>query len=245
MYNSVIKRATYKPPQIKDQGYLISADPVAARVLDVAGALGLSIVFAPVMLLIAISIFLSNPGPVLFRQKRIGKDGKLFTCLKFRTMATNAEKRLADVLAASPEARAEWDRDHKLRNDPRVVGIGDFLRKSSLDELPQLLNVIAGDMSLVGPPPDRAGGGGKIRPLHRTLLPSTPRAYRVVADQRPQRRALSSADRFRRRVRPARKSGRQPENPFAYRAQRPARAGVILNARTVPILVGRKNAGWP
>ena len=153
MYNSVIKRATYKPPQIKDQGYLISADPVAARVLDVAGALGLSIVFAPVMLLIAISIFLSNPGPVLFRQKRIGKDGKLFTCLKFRTMATNAEKRLADVLAACPEARAEWDRDHKLRNDPRVVGIGDFLRKSSLDELPQLLNVIAGDMSLVGPRP--------------------------------------------------------------------------------------------
>lgn len=123
------------------------------RILDVLGVCFLLISFAPLMALVALSIYVSDPGPVIFRQKRIGRDGKLFTCLKFRTMANDAEERLDSLLRSDPEARAEWERDHKLRNDPRIVGVGKFLRKSSLDELPQLFNVLRGDMSLVGPRP--------------------------------------------------------------------------------------------
>ena len=123
------------------------------RILDVLGVCFLLICFAPLMALVALSIYVSDPGPVIFRQKRIGRDGKLFTCLKFRTMAIDAEERLDALLQSNPEARAEWERDHKLRNDPRIVGVGKFLRKSSLDELPQLFNVLRGDMSLVGPRP--------------------------------------------------------------------------------------------
>lgn len=153
MYMTAIERAEYKPPRIRQQGMLISADPFEARVLDVLGAGILLIFLGPLMLLIALSIFIANPGPVLFRQNRLGRDGRLFKCLKFRTMATDAEARLSAVLANDKNAQDEWDRDHKLRDDPRVVGIGNFLRKSSLDELPQLFNILKGDMSLVGPRP--------------------------------------------------------------------------------------------
>ncbi|RVT90529.1 sugar transferase [Sphingomonas crocodyli] len=107
----------------------------------------------PLMLIVAVAVFVSDPGPIFFVQNRIGRHGKIFRCLKFRTMATNAEERLAELLANDPSAREEWMRDHKLRNDPRIVGIGSFLRKSSFDELPQLINVLRGEMSLVGPRP--------------------------------------------------------------------------------------------
>lgn len=131
-----------------------SANPsTLSRFIDVVGALVLIVCFAPLMLLIAASIYLSDPGPLVFKQRRIGRGGKLFKCLKFRTMAVDAEERLVALLETDPAARAEWDRDHKLKDDPRIVGIGRFLRKSSLDELPQLFNVLFGDMSLVGPRP--------------------------------------------------------------------------------------------
>ena len=123
------------------------------RVLDVIGSLCLIVVFLPLMLLIAAAVFLSSPGPVLFSQKRIGRDGKLFNCYKFRTMVVDAEARLLHLLVTDPVAKAEWDMDQKLRDDPRIIGIGRFLRKSSLDELPQLWNVLNGEMSLVGPRP--------------------------------------------------------------------------------------------
>lgn len=105
------------------------------------------------MLIIAASIYAANPGPVIFKQSRIGRGGKLFKCLKFRTMAIDAEERLGNLLATDTSARREWERDHKLKDDPRIVGIGRFLRKSSLDELPQLFNILRGEMSLVGPRP--------------------------------------------------------------------------------------------
>jgi len=118
----------------------------------VAAALIL-VILAPVMLLVAWLVKHQDHGPALFGHYRVGRDGQLFRCLKFRTMRTNAADMLADLLKNDPAARAEWERDHKLTNDPRVTAIGDFLRRTSLDELPQLFNVLRGDMVLVGPRP--------------------------------------------------------------------------------------------
>lgn len=153
MMQQPVRKADYLAPAIQERGRLISADPFEVRALDILGAVALGIVFLPLMIFIALAVFVADPGPVFFKQKRIGRNGKVFDCYKFRTMAIDAEARLAEVLARDPKARAEWNRDHKLRDDPRIVGIGSFLRKSSLDELPQLWNVLKGDMSLVGPRP--------------------------------------------------------------------------------------------
>jgi exopolysaccharide production protein ExoY len=126
---------------------------VANRGMNVSLAALALLFFLPLMILVALAIWCQDRGPVLFAHRRIGRDGRKFPCLKFRSMAIDAEERLQEVLAADPEARAEWASDHKLRNDPRVTGLGLFLRKSSLDELPQLINVIRGEMDLVGPRP--------------------------------------------------------------------------------------------
>jgi exopolysaccharide production protein ExoY len=125
----------------------------AQRMLDVTGALLIGLALLPFIILVALSIALTSHGPVVFKQRRIGRDGLPFMCWKFRTMVVDAEERLADLLSRDPEARSEWMRDHKLRHDPRITLIGRFLRKTSLDELPQLFNVIEGTMSLVGPRP--------------------------------------------------------------------------------------------
>ena len=128
-------------------------DAIASRTLDASVAVLAFIFFLPLMLLIVVAVFLTDGGRIFFAQRRIGKDGREFHCLKFRTMAMDAEARLADLLSSDPEARAEWARDHKLKNDPRITYVGRFLRKSSLDELPQLINVLRGEMSIVGPRP--------------------------------------------------------------------------------------------
>lgn len=141
------------PPPSVSSDFRAANPSTLSRFIDVVGALALIVCFAPLMLLIAASIYISDPGPLVFKQQRIGRGGRLFKCLKFRTMAVDAEERLVALLETDPAARAEWDRDHKLKDDPRIVGIGRFLRKSSLDELPQLFNVLFGDMSLVGPRP--------------------------------------------------------------------------------------------
>lgn len=125
----------------------------ATRALDIVFSLLAIIFFAPIMALIWMAIRLQDGGPALFRQKRIGFGGQDFACLKFRTMVVGAEEKLKALLEADPSARLEWARDQKLRNDPRITWLGAFLRKSSLDELPQLFNVLRGEMSLVGPRP--------------------------------------------------------------------------------------------
>lgn len=107
----------------------------------------------PLIIMVALAIFVQDGGPVIFAHRRLGKNGRPFYCLKFRTMAKDAEARLRDLLERDAEARAEWARDHKLRNDPRVTPLGALLRRSSIDELPQLINVVKGEMSLVGPRP--------------------------------------------------------------------------------------------
>ena len=123
------------------------------RYLDIMIAGAALLFLLPLLVGLAIATWLGDPGPVFFGHVRIGKNGRSFRCFKFRTMVTDAEQRLLKLLETDPVARADWERDRKLTNDPRITGIGRFMRKSSLDELPQLWNVICGEMSLVGPRP--------------------------------------------------------------------------------------------
>lgn len=126
---------------------------LSKRVLDLfLGTLAL-LVALPLFLAIAALIKLTSRGPVFYEDRRFGRNGQVIKALKFRTMVPNAAVALADYLAAHPDLRLEWQRDHKLKNDPRVTKVGKWLRRLSLDELPQLLNVLAGGMSLVGPRP--------------------------------------------------------------------------------------------
>ncbi len=118
-----------------------------------AFALFLLLVLSPLLLLIAALIWRRDGAPIIFAHYRVGCSGKLFKCYKFRTMYVDAERVLADLLRDNPSARAEWERDQKLTDDPRITPIGRFLRKTSLDELPQLFNVLRGDMNAVGPRP--------------------------------------------------------------------------------------------
>lgn len=120
--------------------------------IDVVGAALVLILLSPVFIFIAYKIR-KDGGPAFYSHKRIGKNGKPFQCLKFRSMVINAQEVLDELLAKDAEARTEWERDFKLRNDPRITNIGKFIRKTSLDELPQLINVLKGEMSLVGPRP--------------------------------------------------------------------------------------------
>jgi Undecaprenyl-phosphate galactose phosphotransferase WbaP len=122
------------------------------RVFDLFAALVLLVLGALPLLYIALRIR-RDGGPAMFAHQRVGLSGKVFPCFKFRTMQVDAEERLRELLANDPTARAEWEREFKLRNDPRITPIGQFLRRTSLDELPQLFNVIRGEMSLVGPRP--------------------------------------------------------------------------------------------
>jgi exopolysaccharide production protein ExoY len=121
--------------------------------LNRIAALVLLIAFAPVMIAIAIAIRRSGCSSVMFAHHRVGLRGTLFRCFKFQTMVDNADEVLDKLLRIDPVARAQWERDQKLVDDPRITSIGHFLRKSSLDELPQLFNVLRGEMNLVGPRP--------------------------------------------------------------------------------------------
>ena len=123
------------------------------RYINQVLAIGLLLLFAPVMLLVAWLIWMRDGAPVFFGHYRVGCKGRLFRCLKFRTMVLNGDELLAALLARDPEARTQWERDQKLDKDPRVSTVGNFLRRTSLDELPQLFNVARGEMNLVGPRP--------------------------------------------------------------------------------------------
>ncbi len=130
-----------------------TAKLLSKRALDLGLTLAAVIAGFPALAALAMAIKFDSRGPVLYGQRRIGRDGVEFTAWKFRTMQVNADKVLDDYLANNPEARQEWDEKHKLENDPRVTNIGRILRLTSLDELPQLWNVLVGEMSLVGPRP--------------------------------------------------------------------------------------------
>jgi Undecaprenyl-phosphate galactose phosphotransferase WbaP len=125
----------------------------AKRFLDLALSSIALLTLAPLFLLLALAVRLSSRGSIFFGQERYGRNGSSFKALKFRTMVPNAEQALAKFLSAHPGLLEEWNRDHKLKNDPRITSVGKWMRRLSLDELPQIWNVFRGDMSLIGPRP--------------------------------------------------------------------------------------------
>ena len=143
-----LEGATSETPKRK-----LGHDEGLTRACDIIIALLVIVLIAPLLIMLMILVRTNDGGPALFSQRRIGRGGRTFACYKFRSMAPDAEARLAALLAEDVGARLAWARDHKLRDDPRVTSLGAFLRRSSLDELPQLFNVLSGDMSLVGPRP--------------------------------------------------------------------------------------------
>jgi exopolysaccharide production protein ExoY len=145
------EEAPAQSPQIAP---LESPYSATKRGLDVLGAIVLALVFSPLILaIVIIALIRREGGSVIYKHRRVGQDGRAFECLKFRTMVPNADQVLRELLESDPAIKAEWVRDHKLRCDPRVTRLGRFLRRTSLDELPQLWNVMRGEMSLVGPRP--------------------------------------------------------------------------------------------
>ena len=155
----------------------------AKRSIDIVLILTAFPIIGPFLLAVAGLIYVWDGGPVLFLHKRIGRDGREFGCLKFRTMVTDSDAALARHLAENPEARREWERTQKLTDDPRILPvIGTFLRKFSLDELPQIYNVLTGDMSLIGPRPvtrDELGRYGDAARYYLAVRPGVSGKWQV------------------------------------------------------------------
>lgn len=151
------------------------------RTLDIVIATTLLLALSPLLALLALLIK-RDGGPCFFSHPRVGMHGRTFRCLKFRSMVRDADKVLNDLLASDPKARAEWEQDFKLRNDVRVTRLGRFLRRTSLDELPQLWNVLLGDMSLVGPRPvveKELGQYGEAAGYYLRVLPGITGLWQV------------------------------------------------------------------
>lgn len=188
------------------------------RAFDIVGALIVLMLCAHLMALVALAVTLTSPGPVVFAHRRVGQFGRRFDCFKFRTMVVDADVQLKALLETDAGARAEWHSHQKLRNDPRITPIGRFLRRTSLDELPQVFNVLLGDMSLVGP-----------RPIIESEIPRYGRHFAVYCRVRPgvtglwqvQRHADTS---YRRRV----------AFDLAFAKARSVRLYLLILARTVP-----------
>jgi lipopolysaccharide/colanic/teichoic acid biosynthesis glycosyltransferase len=156
----------------------------ATRALDIVIALAVAVFTLPLLVLIAAAIKLHDGGPALFGHVRIGHGGQKFRCLKFRSMVVDAEARLQALLARDPVARLEWEADQKLRCDPRITPLGAFLRKTSLDELPQVFNVLRGEMSIVGPAPSSSPRSAAMAAASATIAacgPASPACGRCPA----------------------------------------------------------------
>jgi Undecaprenyl-phosphate galactose phosphotransferase WbaP len=196
------------------------------RAIDVIGAGLALLLFLPLMLVVAAMIKLTAPGPVLFAHRRLGKDGKSFHCLKFRSMVTNSAEVLAQHLATNEQARAEWARDHKLRDDPRITPLGKFLRRSSLDELPQLINVLVGEMSLVGPRPivtDEVAKYGRYITYYNSVTPGITGLWQISG-----RSDMS----YRRRV----------AIDTSYARNRSTQLDIAIMLRTLPAVLAARGA---
>ena len=153
------------------------------RLLDIVCSLVLLVLVSPLLLAAAIAVACSG-GPVLFAQQRLGLNGRVFNCYKFRSMVVDADAALEQLLERDPEARAEWARAQKLTHDPRITRVGAILRKTSIDELPQLWNVLRGDMSLVGPRPimpHQLGRYGRSAKWYMAMRPGITGLWQVTA----------------------------------------------------------------
>jgi exopolysaccharide production protein ExoY len=149
-------RANAEPLPVDQRRQRLTIAPTggaAKRACDIIIAGTTLLLMAPTMIIISLLIYFTMGGPVFFVQQRVGFDRRMFGCLKFRTMVVDANERLAAYLESNPEAAVAWRETQKLKNDPRVTWLGHVLRKTSLDELPQLFNVLRGEMSCIGPRP--------------------------------------------------------------------------------------------
>jgi undecaprenyl-phosphate galactose phosphotransferase len=144
------------------------------RLIDITISLLIMPFIIPVILIIALLVKIDSRGNIFFVQERLGKDFKTFKCFKFRTMYSNSEQIFKDYLLSNPDAFREWNEYKKLKDDPRITKIGKFLRKTSLDELPQILNVIKGEMSLVGPRPYLPSEEKDMQPYSNIILSVKP-----------------------------------------------------------------------
>lgn len=205
------------PPRLR---VVAHSDEVASRALDLILATSLLIFVLPLMTLCALAVLCSGPGPLFFRQTRIGRDGRSFTCLKFRTMVDRADAAIAEILRKSARSEAEWQALQKLTHDPRVTPVGRVLRRYCLDELPQLFNVLAGDMSVVGPRPIVAAEVSRYGPNfadYCSVRPGLTGLWQVSG-----RHALSYAQRV--------------ELDTQYARSKSVRLDLLILARTVPIV---------
>ncbi|WP_281190733.1 sugar transferase [Novosphingobium lentum] len=149
--------------RVPDQIVRSRSDAAMTRAFDLALAILALAILAPLLCIIVVVVKLTSKGPVFFAHRRIGAGGKSFPCFKFRSMVSNSAEVLERHLQDNAQARQEWAQDRKLRNDPRVTAVGRLLRRTSIDELPQLLNVLRGEMSMVGPRPITADEIAKYR----------------------------------------------------------------------------------
>jgi lipopolysaccharide/colanic/teichoic acid biosynthesis glycosyltransferase len=174
------------------------------RVVDLVLSLPIFVVLLPVIILL-MAIVAADGAPPIFLHRRVGRDGRMFSIIKLRTMAQDAERLLPDILASDPEAAHEWDLGQKLSNDPRVTRVGRFLRQTSLDELPQLWNIVRGEMSLVGPRPvtnEEIARYGRSSWAYRAMRPGLTGLWQATA-----RNDVSYDDRVEMDVLYARKVG--------------------------------------
>jgi exopolysaccharide production protein ExoY len=196
------------------------------RALDLVVAMIAIVMVLPAMACIALMVWAHDGHSPIFAQQRIGRGGKKFACLKFRTMVADSERVLREHLAACPAARAEWMETRKLRNDPRITPLGRFLRKSSLDELPQLFNVVAGSMSMVGPRPivaEEIDRYGRYFHHYCTLRPGITGLWQVSG-----RNDVS----YRRRV----------VLDFVYSRSKSVPLDLLIMSRTVPSVLLRRGS---
>lgn len=197
-----------------------------ARTRDVICALVLIILLAPLLLFLVALIAICDPGPPIFAHVRVGRNGRPFKCYKLRSMYGDAERRLVGLLANNPRMRREWETSFKLTNDPRVTPLGNFLRKSSLDELPQLFNVLTGSMTLVGPRPvvfEELRYYGRHAPSYLRVKPGLTGLWQVTG-----RSEVS----YRRRVATDRLYARRKSLLFDFR----------IMLATIPAVLARKGA---
>jgi len=160
----MVTDSVYVPSEVQSAAVSGVKNADLQRPIDVVLALMAVVVLLPALVIIALIIWSYDRGPVFYGHTRIGWQGKTFRCWKFRSMSVDGDRILREYIERNPEARAEWANDRKLRKDPRITPIGRFIRASSLDELPQLWNVLIGEMSLVGPRPIVADEAVKYGP---------------------------------------------------------------------------------